>query len=105
MKNIFLSGILSLGLGLGFVACNDDDTYIYTQPILSEVATGAGHNSVVKGTGDDEYYIVYHRHPLGAKDGNNRVTCIDRMYFDKDGKILPIKMTFTGVEPVKASNK
>lgn len=41
MKNIFLSGILSLGLGLGFVACNDDDTYIYTQPILSEVATGA----------------------------------------------------------------
>ena len=70
-----------------------------------EVATGAGHNSVVKGTGDDEYYIVYHRHPLGAKDGNNRVTCIDRMYFDKDGKILPIKMTFTGVEPVKASNK
>lgn len=70
-----------------------------------DVATGAGHNSVVKGPGKDEYYIVYHRHPLGAKDGNNRVTCIDRMYFDKDGKILPIKMTFTGVEPVKATNK
>lgn len=40
MKNIFLSGILSLALGLGFVACNDDDTYIYTEPILSEVTTG-----------------------------------------------------------------
>lgn len=40
MKNIFLNGILSLALGLGFVACNDDDTYIYTEPILSEVTTG-----------------------------------------------------------------
>jgi len=26
------------------------------------------------------------------------VTCVDRMYFDKDGKIKPIKMTFEGVE-------
>ena len=62
------------------------------------IGTGAGHHSVVKGPGEDEWYIIYHRHPLGETDGNARVTCVDRMYFDKDGKIKPIKMTFEGVE-------
>ncbi len=61
-----------------------------------EVATGAGHHSVLM-PADDEYYIVYHRHPLGATEGNNRVTCIDRLEFDSDGRILPVKMTFTSV--------
>ena len=50
------------------------------------IGTGAGHHSVVKGPGEDEWYIIYHRHPLGETDGNARVTCVDRMYFDKDGK-------------------
>ena len=69
-------------------------------PILEsdpEVATGAGHHSVVKGKQADEYYIIYHRHPLGATDGNNRVVCIERMYFDESGHILPVKITFEGV--------
>lgn len=66
-----------------------------------EIGTGAGHHSVFKGPGKDEWYIVYHRHPLGAKDGNNRVTCIDRMYFEPDGTIRPIKMTFEGVPAIK----
>lgn len=66
-----------------------------------KVATGAGHHSVIQVPGKDEYYIVYHRHPLGATDGNDRVTCMDRMLFDKDGKILPVKMTFTGPEKRK----
>ena len=26
-----------------------------------------------------------------------RVTCIDKIYFDKDGKILPVKITNEGV--------
>ena len=62
-----------------------------------EVATGAGHHSVVKGKEADTYYIIYHRHPLGATDGNNRVVCIERMYFDENGHILPVKITFEGV--------
>lgn len=61
------------------------------------VATGAGHHSVIKGRGKDEYYIIYHRHPLGSMDGDNRVVCIERLHFDKDGKILPVKLTFEGV--------
>lgn len=59
------------------------------------VATGAGHHSVIKGPGEDEYYIVYHRHPIGH-GGSERVVCIDRMLFDAYGKIVPVKMTFTG---------
>jgi beta-xylosidase len=66
-----------------------------------KVATGAGHHSVIKGKGKDEYYIVYHRRPLGDNGRDHRVTCIDKLVFDKDGKILPVKMTFTGVKKSK----
>ena len=62
-----------------------------------EVATGAGHHSVIKGLKDDEWYIVYHRHPLNETDGNARVVCIERMFFDDEGYIKPVKMTFKGV--------
>lgn len=61
------------------------------------IATGAGHHSVINVPGTDDYYIVYHRRPLNTTDGNHRETCIDRMYFDKEGHILPIKMTVEGV--------
>lgn len=55
------------------------------------IGTGAGHHSVIKVR--DDYYIVYHRHPLGSTDGNSRVICIDRLEFAADGTILPVKMT------------
>ena len=64
-----------------------------------KVATGAGHHSVIHIPGTDEYYIVYHRRPLGETDGNHRETCIDRMYFDDQGFIQPVKITFEGVKP------
>lgn len=65
------------------------------------IATGAGHHSVIKGKGKDEYYIIYHRRPLGDNGRDHRVTCIDRLTFDKDGKIVPVKMTFEGVRKRK----
>jgi beta-xylosidase len=61
------------------------------------IATGAGHHSVVQVPGKDEWYIIYHRRPLTETDGNHRVTCIDKMIFDKDGLIKPVKMTNEGV--------
>lgn len=61
------------------------------------VATGAGHHSVVQVPGKNDWYIIYHRHPLGDTNGNHRVTCIDKMVFDKKGLIQPVKMTTTGV--------
>ena len=61
------------------------------------IATGAGHHSVIHIPGTEEYYIVYHRRPLNTTDGNHRETCIDKMYFDESGFILPVKMTIDGV--------
>lgn len=65
------------------------------------VATGAGHHSVIQLPGKDIYFIVYHRRPLGERDGNHRVVCIDRMEFDEQGFIKPVKITFEGVKRVK----
>ena len=65
----------------------------------STVARGAGHHSVIIKPETDEYYIVYHRRPLGETNGNYRVTCIDKMTFDEKGYINPVRMTFRGVEP------
>ena len=62
------------------------------------IATGAGHHSVIHVPNSDDWYIVYHRRPLGETDANHRVTCIDRMHFDAEGKILPVKITFEGIE-------
>jgi hypothetical protein len=62
------------------------------------IATGAGHHSVIHVPNSNDWYIVYHRRPLGETDANHRVVCIDRMQFDGEGKILPVKITFEGVE-------
>ena len=61
-----------------------------------KIATGAGHHSVIHKK--DKWYIVYHRRPLTETDGNSRVTCIDRMYFDDNGFIKPVVITNEGVE-------
>jgi beta-xylosidase len=61
------------------------------------IGTGAGHHSVIHIPGTSDYYIVYHRRPPGETDANYRVTCIDKMEFGPDGRILPVKMTNQGV--------
>jgi beta-xylosidase len=61
------------------------------------VATGAGHHSVLQSPASGRWYIVYHRRPLGEKDRNHRVVCIDELQFEADGKIRPVVITDTGV--------
>lgn len=56
------------------------------------VATGSGHNGVITVPGTDIHYIVYHRHPLGSTDGNDRHLAYDRLTFRADGTIEPIVM-------------
>lgn len=70
-----------------------------------KVATSAGHHSVIQVPGEDEWYIVYHRRPLDKTHMNHRQTCIDRMYFDEQGLIKPVKMTFEGVSARKIPRK
>lgn len=57
------------------------------------VATSAGHHSVIQVPGSDDWYIVYHRRPLGETDANHRMVCIDKMYFDEKGLIKPVQIT------------
>ena len=64
-----------------------------------KIANGPGHHSVLQTPGTDEWYIVYHRHPLGTTGGDERKLAIDRMYFDANGDIQPIKMTADGPGP------
>ena len=68
-----------------------------------EVATGAGHHSVMHKPGSDDWYIVYHRRPLTETHHNHRETCIDKMEFDENGFIKPVVITFEGVSenPIK----
>lgn len=61
------------------------------------VATGAGHNSVINVPRTDKWFIVYHRRPIPNEDRDHRVTCIDKLEFNDDGTIKPVKMTFEGV--------
>lgn len=64
----------------------------------AEIATGAGHHSVIQIPGTDEWYIIYHRRPLDTTNGNHRATCIEPMHFDAEGYILPVKITHKGVQ-------
>ncbi len=64
-----------------------------------EIATSAGHHSVIQIPGKDEYYIVYHRRPKGDNARDHRHTCIDKLIFNEDGTIAPVKITFEGVAP------
>lgn len=70
-----------------------------------QVATGAGHHSVIQIPGKDEYYIVYHRRPLGCTHSGERQVCIDKLEFDEQGYIKPVKITFEGVAPVPLGGK
>ena len=60
---------------------------------------GTGHHSVLNVPGTDKWYMVYHRFTrpegikMGLSGGYNRETCIDPMYFNPDGTIVPVKPT------------
>ena len=64
---------------------------------------GTAHNSVLQIPDTDEWYIVYHRinkdHIERDKDpGVHREVCIDRLFFNPDGTIRPVKPTQRGVK-------
>ena len=60
------------------------------------IAKGPGHHSVLHIPNTDDWYIVYHRHPLDSTGISKRVMAIDKMIFDENGDIEPVVMTKTG---------
>lgn len=67
------------------------------------VGKGAGHHSVIQLPKSNDYVICYHRRPLEENDANARQVCLDKLVFDKEGNIEPVKITFEGVKahPIK----
>lgn len=65
----------------------DDNNPLMTTDPANDISS-PGHNSIVKAP-DGEFYIVYHRHAEAhcQKPNWDRVVCIDRLYFDKEGKL------------------
>lgn len=61
------------------------------------VGNSAGHHSVLQIPGTDEWYMAYHRRPIDETARDHRVTCIERMYFDDAGDIVPVVLTYDGV--------
>ena len=69
---------------------------------------GTAHHSVLQFPGKDEWYIVYHRINKnfvdkklgGGVPGTHREVCIDRMTFDKQGRIIPVTPTLNGPAPL-----
>jgi beta-xylosidase len=66
-----------------------------------KVARGAGHHSMINIPGTDQWYIFYHRRPLDKTGANDRQVCVDKVEFDENGYIKPVKITFEGVAPQK----
>ncbi len=67
---------------------------------------GPAHNSVLQVPGTDEWYIVYHRInrnfiDRGKGPGFHREVCIDRLTFNADGTISPVRPTHQGVKARK----
>lgn len=83
---------------LGPLNINPDNYNVIKQLPKKEIY-GTAHNSVLQLPGKDKWYIVYHRinknFVNGGKGipGTHREVCIDRMKFDKQGNIIPVKPT------------
>ncbi|MEO1010942.1 MAG: family 43 glycosylhydrolase, partial [Bacteroidota bacterium] len=69
-----------------------------------DIATGAGHHSVIHIPNTDTWIMVYHRRPIPNEDRDHRVSCMDYMTFNPDGTIQPVQMTFEGVNAFSLSN-
>ncbi|MBC7783098.1 MAG: family 43 glycosylhydrolase [Burkholderiales bacterium] len=65
-------------------------------------AIGTGHHSIINVPGTDRWYMIYHRHAIPGGSGYIRQTCIAKMAFDTDGRILPIDPMKPAFEPGSA---
>jgi hypothetical protein len=59
---------------------------------------GPGGGTILAIPSRDEHYVAYHRFKIPGGDGTNRETCIDRLSFNSDGTIAPVKPTREGLQ-------
>ena len=58
----------------------------------------AGHHSVLRIPGTQDYVIAYHRRPMDETSAHHRVVCLDRLFFDENDDIVPVIITNEGVK-------
>ena len=65
----------------------DDNPQMITD--FSRGISSPGHNSIITSPDGSELFIVYHRHadPWQPRPAFDRIVCIDRIYFDKAGRM------------------
>ncbi len=87
-------------------ASSDSPTgpWTYKGPILQSDSEhlSPGHHAFMQNPKTGDWYIAYHRWNDAAKTGKlppSRSVAIDKLEYDKNGDILPVKMTNTGVGP------
>ena len=86
----------------------DEQNYRVIQQKPEDKIYGTAHNSILQIPGRDEWYIVYHRINKnfvdkklgGGVPGTHREVCIDRLTFDKQGRIVPVTPTLDGPAPL-----
>ncbi len=81
----------------------DENNYMVIRQKPEDRIYGTAHNSVLQIPGKDEWYIVYHRINkdfVHHEPGIHREVCIDKMTFDKKGKIIPVTPTLNGPAPL-----
>ena len=77
----------------------DETNYLVIRQKPEDGIYGTAHNSVLQVPEKDEWYIVYHRinkQFVNREPGIHREVCIDRMAFDKKGRIIPVIPTLDG---------
>ena len=86
----------------------DEQSYMVIRQKPEDKIYGTAHNSILQIPGRDEWYIVYHRINRDYADkrygkgvpGTHREVCIDRLTFDKKGRIIQVIPTLNGPEPL-----
>jgi len=89
------------GKGISPIQKPDGNTVILHRDFAEDKSIKCtGHHAVLNIPDTDEWYICYHRfntehygdiEDYSTEAGNHREICIDRMYFDENGDILPVK--------------
>ena len=79
----------------------DEQNYMVIRQRPEDKIYGTAHNSILQIPGKDEWYIVYHRINKNYMNrhwtpGIHREVCIDRLTFDKKGKIIEVTPTLNG---------
>ena len=85
----------------------DEQSYMVIRQRPEDQIYGTAHNSVLQIPGRDKWYIVYHRINKDFIDkgkgvpGTHREVCIDKLTFDRRGRIVEVIPTLNGPKPLK----